>query len=74
MFERCTKKARGALFYQRFEASKFGPSVTETGRLGLGREESCFAARVLLECGADISPIPLALETTLEPYRELEEP
>jgi ATP-dependent Clp protease ATP-binding subunit ClpC len=47
MFERYTEKARRAIFFARFEASKYGSSSIETEHLLLGllREDQALSQR-----------------------------
>ena len=68
MFEKYNEKARRALFFARYEASKLGSRVIETEHilLGLLREGEGVAARVLKSLDVDIE------RTRKEILRELD--
>jgi hypothetical protein len=55
MFERYTEKARRVIFFARYEASQYGSPYIETEHLLLGllREDSAFALRLLGEVNAE---------------------
>src|SRR5919197_22015 len=57
MFKKYTEKARRVIFFARYEASQFGSKYIETEHLLLGllREEKCFAAEILHECGLTLA-------------------
>src|SRR5258705_83005 len=66
MFERYTEKARRVIFFARSEPSQFGSPYIETEhlRLGLLREEKCFAGEILHERGLRLSTIREELART----------
>jgi len=65
MFERYTEKARRAIFFARYEASKFGSECIETEHLllGLMREDRALVNRFMHSLGS-IEGIRARVEST----------